>query len=138
MIVLLRTQQKILPITALSLLEQGPDWANLCAAVAAVSTLVGALGAWSQTSMRGVIGYSSVSHTGWLLLRVEINLLLSYFLVYTIGIIIICKSCSVPFNELSLFVGLLSLAGIPPLVGFFPKWLIIIEYFSARRRPLLL
>lgn len=53
----------------MSLFPQGyADWAIVIAVLGAVNVVYGALGAMNQTDLKYVIGYSSVSHMGYVLL----------------------------------------------------------------------
>ncbi len=119
-------------------------------ALAGASLLVGNLGALSQRDVKRVMGYSSVSHAGFILLGISAGsqpAMLSvcyYLLAYTLATLlvfgVICGmidktggSLMRQFNGLAqsrpgvawlMTIGMLSLAGIPPLSGFFGKWFI--------------
>ena len=105
--------------------------------------LFGRLGGLNQTSLRKLMAFSSINHLGWILSRIIFNenLWLIYFLLYFIlsfSIILLFLSFKL-FNinqifkifnsnfvlKISIFIPLLSLGGLPPFLGFFPKWLVI-------------
>nr|WES82309.1 NADH dehydrogenase subunit 2 [Glyptotermes angustus] len=106
------------------------------------SVIIGSLGGMNQTSLRKILTYSSINHTGWMLTAMlgGNNLWLMYFTVYSLltsAITIIAKSYNISFvnqtmtvnssakTKYILFSTLLSLGGLPPFVGFLPKWIVI-------------
>ncbi len=108
-----------------------------------MSSLIGALGGLNQTSLRKLIAYSSINHLGWILAAIyNSNILwITYFIFYTFltfSIIFIFNMFKTShINQLFsmffhskvikffLFFNLLSLGGLPPFLGFFPKWIVI-------------
>nr|ASY98574.1 NADH dehydrogenase subunit 2 [Camelomantis moultoni] len=107
------------------------------------SALIGAIGGFNQNSMRKIISFSSINHMGWMLTAMILgsNLWLLYFIIYFINIISIMSLTSMmnlsyisqTFNAMNnkkiikftLFIVMLSLGGLPPFLGFFPKWIMI-------------
>nr|AGR85399.1 NADH dehydrogenase subunit 2 [Selenidera spectabilis] len=107
-----------------------------------------ALGGWmglNQTQTRKIMAFSSISHLGWMALIITYmpNLTLLTFCLYTLltsSIFLALNTSNTtklstmmtswtknpPLNA-TLMLTLLSLAGLPPLTGFLPKWLIIQE-----------
>nr|YP_010239112.1 NADH dehydrogenase subunit 2 [Miltogramma oestracea]QTF74372.1 NADH dehydrogenase subunit 2 [Miltogramma oestracea] len=108
-----------------------------------LSSLIGAMGGLNQTSLRKLMAYSSINHLGWMLAAMyNSNLLwLLYFLMYSFlsfsmiyffnlfEITHINQLFSLIFHskymKFFLFLNLLSLGGLPPFLGFFPKWMVI-------------
>nr|AXZ96947.1 NADH dehydrogenase subunit 2 [Agriornis montanus] len=107
-----------------------------------------ALGGWmglNQTQVRKIMAFSSISHLGWMTIILIYNpkLTLVTFYLYsltTAAIFFALNSTNtlklstlmtawskVPTLTATLMLTLLSLAGLPPLTGFLPKWLIIQE-----------
>nr|ABB96877.1 NADH dehydrogenase subunit 2 [Colonia colonus]AXZ96871.1 NADH dehydrogenase subunit 2 [Colonia colonus] len=107
-----------------------------------------ALGGWmglNQTQVRKIMAFSSISHLGWMTIILIYNpkLTLITFYLYsltTIAIFLALNSTNtlklstlmtawskIPVLTATLMLALLSLAGLPPLTGFLPKWLIIQE-----------
>lgn len=136
---ILITWQKIAPLILISYIIFKP----LIIIRIILSRLIGALGGINQTSLRKLIAYSSINHLGWILASIyNSNLLwITYFLFYSfltftiIFIFNIFKTSHVNqlfrliFHSKSmkffLFFNLLSLGGLPPFLGFLPKWLVI-------------
>nr|APT41516.1 NADH dehydrogenase subunit 2 [Lutzomyia trinidadensis] len=108
-----------------------------------MSLFFGSLGGINQTSIRKIMAYSSINHMSWMLccLFFSKSLWLNYFLFYsflTSSIVLLFHFFNIFFlNQIflyfnhnliikfSLFILLLSLGGLPPFIGFFPKWLVI-------------
>uniref|UniRef100_A0A7L7Q1E1 NADH-ubiquinone oxidoreductase chain 2 n=7 Tax=Platyrinchus mystaceus TaxID=377289 RepID=A0A7L7Q1E1_9TYRA len=107
-----------------------------------------ALGGWmglNQTQIRKVLAFSSISHLGWmtiiLIYNPKLTLLTFYLYSLTTATIFLTLShtntlklttmmtawSKFPPLTATLMLVLLSLAGLPPLTGFLPKWLIIQE-----------
>nr|ACC78076.1 NADH dehydrogenase subunit 2 [Elaenia martinica] len=107
-----------------------------------------ALGGWmglNQTQIRKILAFSSISHLGWMTIILVYNpkLTLITFYLYTLttaAVFFALNSTNtlmlstlmtawskIPSLTAALMLTLLSLAGLPPLTGFLPKWLIIQE-----------
>lgn len=137
--IILMTWQKIAPLIVLSFCLN----LNLLIFIIILSIIFGGLGGLNQTSLRKLIAFSSINHLGWIIAGIiyNENLWLTYFLFYiflNLRIVFIFNNLKL-FNinqtfkiynsnlllKLSLFIVFLSLGGLPPFLGFFPKWLII-------------
>nr|YP_010946388.1 NADH dehydrogenase subunit 2 [Balta valida]WGO57106.1 NADH dehydrogenase subunit 2 [Balta valida] len=111
------------------------------------SVVVGSMGGLNQVSLRKMMTYSSINHMGWLLasLLISNNLWTIYFMIYTLmttAIILMINMSKISFINQTftmnhdsmfkflLFTTLLSLGGLPPFTGFFPKW-IVIQYMIS-------
>ncbi|HEX5138996.1 MAG TPA: NADH-quinone oxidoreductase subunit N [Planctomycetota bacterium] len=125
-------------------------WLALVAVMAGTTLLYGNLGAMWQGNIKRLLGYSSIGHAGYALMGVfalseagfaaVVYYLMAYlFTVLGVFAVIILVNGAMkshriddysglgrrsPFLALVLTVGLLSLAGVPPLGGFFGKFLI--------------
>nr|YP_010284533.1 NADH dehydrogenase subunit 2 [Allotraeus orientalis]UKQ56276.1 NADH dehydrogenase subunit 2 [Allotraeus orientalis] len=136
---ILLTWQKIAPMI---LVMYSSKMIFLFSMIIIISSLVGGILGLNQTSMRKVMAYSSINHIGWMLASMlnSISIWSIYFLIYSIisaNIIIFLKKVKIfqisqlsNFPSISLFKLLLmmnffSLGGVPPFLGFLPKWLTI-------------
>nr|YP_002317312.1 NADH dehydrogenase subunit 2 [Culaea inconstans]BAG83054.1 NADH dehydrogenase subunit 2 [Culaea inconstans] len=137
------TWQKLAPFTLL--LSLHPKSSTLMVVLGLTSTLIGGWGGLNQTQLRKILAYSSVAHLGWMTLIISFSpslslLTLISYLVMTFPAFLVFKlNNSTTINSLATswakapaltsltpFV-LLSLGGLPPLLGFMPKWLILQE-----------
>ena len=132
-------------------------WIPVLALMAALSMLLGNLVAIRQTSLRRLLAYSAIAHAGYMLLALvahtqqSLTALLYYVLTYalaTLGAFAIVGiveketgsdklssfeglSRRAPALSACLFIFILSLAGIPPLAGFFGKFYLFLATFNA-------
>lgn len=141
-LLLLLTWQKIAPFLALF---NNINF-NLLIIIILITSLIGALGGLNQTSLRKIITYSRINHLGWILIRLIFNknIWILYFCVYSlislIRFILFNFLKTFYLNQLVfninnfllkflIFCNFLSLGGLPPFLGFIPKW-IILEYLT--------
>jgi NADH-quinone oxidoreductase subunit N len=135
---------------------QTTAWGPLILVVAALSMMLGNLAAIVQTSVRRLLAYSAIGHAGYMLLGILANsalglrALIYYVITYglaTIGAFGVLAALEREgVDELADFAGLsrraswlsfcmliflLSLAGIPPLAGFFGKFYVFSSALSA-------
>ena len=137
-----------------------PGWVPIVAAVAALSMVLGNLVAITQTSVRRLLAYSAIAHAGYMLLGVvshteqSLSALLYYAITYALtvlgafAVVAVVKEAG-GGDELSDFAGLsrrapvpsfcmliflLSLAGIPPLAGFFGKFYLFSSVLTSTPR----
>jgi len=125
-------------------------WAGLFALIAAATLLYGNLGALWQGNMKRLLGYSSIGHAGYVLMGVlalneagfaaVVYYLMAYLFTVlgVFGVVVVVNGAlrshkiedyaglgrKSPFLALVLTCGLLSLAGVPPMAGFFGKFLV--------------
>nr|YP_006883916.1 NADH dehydrogenase subunit 2 [Curaeus curaeus]AFS65882.1 NADH dehydrogenase subunit 2 [Curaeus curaeus] len=149
---LLSTIMKLPPITLLYMTSPSlnPTLLTILAIFSA------ALGGWmglNQTQIRKILAFSSISHLGWMSIIIIYNpklTLLNFYLyaVMTATIFLTLNTIKVlklstlmtawtktPSLNAMLLLTLLSLAGLPPLTGFLPKWLIIQELTKQEMAP---
>nr|AER41286.1 NADH dehydrogenase subunit II [Rhynchostruthus socotranus] len=141
---ILSTIMKLPPITLLYMTSPSLN-PTLLTILAILSTAVGGWMGLNQTQIRKILAFSSISHLGWMAIIIVYNpkLTLLNFYLYTMmtaAIFLTLNSIKVlklstlmtawtkvPSLNAMLLLTLLSLAGLPPLTGFLPKWLIIQE-----------
>nr|AVN67275.1 NADH dehydrogenase subunit 2 [Archimandrita tessellata] len=137
---MLMTIQKIAP---LMLISYSINMNLFIYFIIILSILIGSIGGYNQTSIRKILTYSSINHIGWMLSAMMMgeNFWVMYFMIYsllTLTIIYTIKPLQISFiNQTMLnndenkimkflmFSSLLSLGGLPPFLGFLPKWIII-------------
>nr|AAL12263.1 NADH dehydrogenase subunit 2 [Catharus fuscescens] len=149
---LLSTVMKLPPITLLYMTSQSLNHTPMVI----MAILSAALGGWmglNQTQTRKILAFSSVSHLGWMSIILIYSLklaMLNFYLYVLITAAVFLTLNSIKTLNLStlmttwaktpalsamLMLTLLSLAGLPPLTGFLPKWLIIQELTKQDMAP---
>nr|YP_010954680.1 NADH dehydrogenase subunit 2 [Dorcus davidis]WMW30065.1 NADH dehydrogenase subunit 2 [Dorcus davidis] len=137
---ILLTWQKIAPMILLS--YSSKTLVLLIVAIISCMFVSGVMGQ-NHLSLRKIMAYSSINHIGWMIaatLFFEIIWMI-YFLIYsiiTLNIIILFKKLNLffmkqlmlsmnhePMLKIFFILNFLSLGGLPPFLGFFPKWLTI-------------
>jgi NADH-quinone oxidoreductase subunit N len=138
-----------------------PGWVPVIALVAALSLVLGNLAAIAQASVKRLLAYSAIAHAGYMLLGVMadsstgVASLVFYVITYALttvgafGIVAIVEQSSgdkltdfaglsrrAPVLAFCLFIFILSLAGIPPLAGFFGKFYLFIAATAAGKQSL--
>nr|ADK70381.1 NADH dehydrogenase subunit 2 [Myrmeciza castanea] len=142
-----------LPPTTLFLISSSSLNPTLLTLMAIASTALGGWAGLNQTQTRKILAFSSISHLGWMTIILVYNpkLTLIAFLLYclmTIPIFLTLNTIKtlklvtmstawtkIPPLTATLMLILLSLAGLPPLTGFLPKWLIIQELTKQEMTP---
>ena len=147
----------VLVRVVLTVVPSAPAWPFLLAVLAAVTMTVGNVAALAQTNLKRLLAYSSIAHAGTMLIGAAvatplgITALLYYLVAYLLmnagaflGVILVGNA--VGREDLSAFSGLsrrapataflmticlVSLAGIPPLGGFFAKMWIFAAALQA-------
>ncbi|HYG35155.1 MAG TPA: NADH-quinone oxidoreductase subunit N [Clostridia bacterium] len=139
-----------------------PGWVPMLGVLAAVSMVLGNLGAIVQTSVRRLLAYSAIAHAGYMLLGImahderSLPSLLYYVVTYGLttlgafGVVSVVQehgggdrlsdfaglSRRAPILAVCMMFFMLSLAGIPPLAGFFGKFYLFAAALSSASPPL--
>nr|YP_009654758.1 NADH dehydrogenase subunit 2 [Cloresmus pulchellus]QCI09313.1 NADH dehydrogenase subunit 2 [Cloresmus pulchellus] len=135
---MLMTWQKIGPLIVLSNINPN-NWFMYTSVVA--SAFVGSVGGLNQTSLRKIMAYSSINHLGWMMMFMSMNInWYKYLIIYSILMSMISiffmkknvffmsqlnsssPSLLEKFNYTIMF---LSIGGLPPFLGFLPKWMVL-------------
>nr|ANS70862.1 NADH dehydrogenase subunit 2 [Cyanomitra verticalis] len=149
---LLSTVMKLPPLTLLYMTSPSLN-PTVLVILAILSAAIGGWMGLNQTQIRKIMAFSSISHLGWMaiILAYDPKLTLLNFYLYslmtaavflTLNTIKALKLSTlmtawtkVPSLNAMLLLTLLSLAGLPPLTGFLPKWLIIQELTKQEMAP---
>jgi len=133
-------------------------WQNVMAVLASLSMIVGNLVAVAQTNIKRMLAYSSFAHAGFILVglvaanQTGVQGFLYYILAYGItnlgafAVVIALENAGEerfdlqdlygigwrqPVLGISMAIFMLSLAGVPPLAGFFAKLLVFTAAYQA-------
>nr|AIG12794.1 NADH dehydrogenase subunit 2 [Ficedula hyperythra]AIG12795.1 NADH dehydrogenase subunit 2 [Ficedula hyperythra]AIG12797.1 NADH dehydrogenase subunit 2 [Ficedula hyperythra]QED42652.1 NADH dehydrogenase subunit 2 [Ficedula hyperythra] len=149
---LLSTAMKLPPMALFFMTSQALN-PTLLTAMAILSTALGGWMGLNQTQTRKILAFSSISHLGWMAIIILYSpkLALLNFYLYTLittAAFLTLNSINTlklstlmttwtktPALSVALMLTLLSLAGLPPLTGFLPKWLIIQELTKQGMAP---
>nr|YP_009373419.1 NADH dehydrogenase subunit 2 [Neotrigonia margaritacea]AQT38489.1 NADH dehydrogenase subunit 2 [Neotrigonia margaritacea] len=139
---LLLTWQKLAPLFVLVSLSNFIT--TMVIMTAAISALWGGIGGLNQTDIRALLSYSSITHLGWMMasLTGPAYITVAYITIYTainsaVFLALIAKSLtkhkqlttlpSDPITRQFLVLAFLSLAGLPPLMGFAMKAMVLLS-----------
>nr|YP_010285475.1 NADH dehydrogenase subunit 2 [Basiprionota bisignata]UKS07049.1 NADH dehydrogenase subunit 2 [Basiprionota bisignata] len=136
--ILMLTWQKIAPMVILMLTLKLTVILTISIIISALMSSILGL---NQMSLRKILSYSSINHMAWMLLSMfsfssiwviyfviysSSNLLLmSYFSYFKIFFINQLNLLTKKYDKWMILFNFISLSGLPPLIGFFPKWLTI-------------
>ena len=134
------------------------DWQQILAFLSVISMFLGAVAAIGQTNIKRLMAYSSIAHMGYALMGLAagtaqgVESMLVYMAIYvtmnvgTFAFILSIERDGRPVTEISalnqfsrvdsarafaMLVLLFSLAGVPPLVGFFAKYTVLLAAVDA-------
>ncbi len=139
------------------------EWMQVIIAISVSSMVIGAFGAIMQKDLKRMMAYSSIAHMGYALAGIAAGSqqgaagVLIYMTTYifmgagTFSVILMLRRDGLPVNKLSdlsglasthpfwafgLLIFMFSMAGIPPLAGFFAKWYVFLAAVNAGLIPL--
>jgi NADH-quinone oxidoreductase subunit N len=145
------------------LLALSAEWVQVMVFAAIASMLIGSFAGLQQKNLKRLMAYSSIANVGYALTglavmsKAGLSALLIYLAVYflntlgTFGVILCLRRDGKPVENLSDLAGLsktnpmlalamtmfmFSLAGVPPLAGFFGKYFIFLSAVQANMVPL--
>ncbi|MEC9343159.1 MAG: NADH-quinone oxidoreductase subunit NuoN [Pseudomonadota bacterium] len=136
-----------------------PDWQQVVAFIAIASMVLGAFAAIGQTNIKRLMAYSSIGHMGYALVglaagtQAGVNGVILYMLIYmvmtlgTFACILAMRrkdgmveeigdlaglASRNPVMALALTILMFSLAGIPPMAGFFAKYFVFVAAIESQ------
>ena len=139
------------------------SWQQILIIMSILSMILGSFAAIMQNNLKRLMAYSSIAHMGYALVGVcsgtkegisSVLIYMSIYVIMSIGSFIVILSMrrdgqsveevndlkgfsrSHPFLAFSFLIFMFSMAGIPPLAGFFGKWLVFSSAVNAGLIPL--
>nr|YP_010954461.1 NADH dehydrogenase subunit 2 [Tropilaelaps mercedesae]WMV02024.1 NADH dehydrogenase subunit 2 [Tropilaelaps mercedesae] len=137
--ILFNTSQKFIPLYILSFNYMF----NIFLLIITTNSLWSSISLFNQTSMRKMLIFSSLNHMSWItfmMLNKSLNWMI-YFFIYSINFLFIYNitknmnlnsissiSMSKKNLKMKFSISMLNFSGTPPLMGFFPKWMAIMNF----------
>nr|QDI93401.1 NADH dehydrogenase subunit 2 [Vesperocoris paddocki] len=151
MCMILMTWQKIAPMYIMSLII---SLNKMLILVICLSAITGAIGGMNQTSTRKIMAYSSINHMSWMISCAAMfkKSWIVYMTIYSIMMLLtsmMMYEYNIMFvNQMNIFLKskmdkmiiiflMLSIGGLPPFLGFIPKW-IAIQYMISTNEFIML
>lgn len=134
------------------------DWQQIVALLAVVSMFLGAIAAIGQTDIKRLMAYSSIAHMGFALMglaagtELGVQAMLIYMAIYvtmnvgTFALILTMEKDGRPVTNITalksyskrepllaiiMLVMMFSLAGVPPMLGFFGKYAVLLAAYDS-------
>lgn len=134
------------------------DWQQIVAFLALVSMFLGAIAAIGQSNIKRLMAYSSISHMGFALMGLAagtvggVQAMLVYMVIYvtmnigTFALILSMEKDGRPVTDIAalksyakrqplmalvMLVMMFSLAGVPPMLGFFGKYAVLLAAYEG-------
>nr|AML26555.1 NADH dehydrogenase subunit 2 [Staphylinidae sp. BMNH 1274698] len=135
---ILLTWQKITPMV---LVMYNMNFQYFFSIIIIISMIISGIMGINQISLRKILAYSSINHMAWMISAMFFSetIWMYYLLIYfilTFNILFLFKIMNIYyFNQMNSFFknnlslklmfsfNFLSLGGLPPFIGFFPKWI---------------
>jgi NADH-quinone oxidoreductase subunit N len=148
----------LLRIVAYALADVQEYWLPVLAALAAITMLIGNLGALGQTNVKRMLAYSSIGHAGYILMGIMVasergaEAFLFYMLAYALtnlgafGVVIALEQRGElawslddfgglfqrrPMLAVAMALFMFSLAGVPPTAGFMAKFFVFTAAYEG-------
>ena len=139
------------------------DWQQILVFIAIASMFLGAIAAIGQSNLKRLLAYSSIGHMGYALVGLaagtpegaqSLLVYLTIYLIMNIGVFAFVLtmerdgqpvetiadlsglSKTKPAQAMGVAILMLSLAGLPPLLGFFAKYYVVVAAINAGLVPL--
>lgn len=139
------------------------QWQQIIVCISVLSMVIGALGGLTQNNIKRLLAYSSIGHVGYVLMGLATGTVLgiqgmvvylSLYIVMSVGMfgcVMLMRRHGVHVEQISDLAGLskthprmalaitvflFSMAGIPPLAGFFGKFYLFLAVVKAGMVPL--
>lgn len=130
--------QKVLPIMLILIFVNIIIWIIII-----IRLILGVLGSFNQNNIKRLIAYSSIHHLGWIFI-LGINKDIKWLLYIIMYILILWRVVILFINDdivdLSIIfiskrkllniIGMLRIGGVPPLLGFFLKWIALVNVIN--------
>nr|YP_010988614.1 NADH dehydrogenase subunit 2 [Sclerotia aquatilis]WOR80797.1 NADH dehydrogenase subunit 2 [Sclerotia aquatilis] len=142
---LMLTWQKIAPMV---LMMYNMESSLFYSIIIIISMIISSIMSMNQISMRKLMAFSSINNMGWMMaaMMTEKTVWIIYFIIYslmTINITMMMKNIFYlnqlfptinisPSMKMFFMLNFLSLSGIPPFLGFLPKWMVIQTLISKK------
>nr|AUW38607.1 NADH dehydrogenase subunit 2 [Tectocoris diophthalmus] len=143
--IILMTWQKVAPMNMINSMSYNNKIMYISIMM---SVIVGTLGGLNQLSIRKIMSYSSINHMGWMLSLSKMkNNWLTYLMIYSMMISLMLymfhkynmihinqiNSMNLSLSEkLNYSMMMMSIGGMPPLLGFLPKWIAIQTLINSK------
>nr|WMQ52322.1 NADH dehydrogenase subunit 2 [Ceutorhynchus albosuturalis] len=144
------TWQKVAPMIIIQQTMPNPLYFSI---IIIASAIFSGIQGMNQTNLRKIMAYSSINHSSWMMASIMLSLKLwiCYFTIYSLinaFIFSMLNSANIytiaqlnsffMFNKMkkiSFLLSFLNLGGLPPFLGFLPKWMVVLnltqyKYFS--------
>nr|YP_009708231.1 NADH dehydrogenase subunit 2 [Ceutorhynchus obstrictus]QEV84347.1 NADH dehydrogenase subunit 2 [Ceutorhynchus obstrictus] len=136
------TWQKLAPMIVIYQTMQNPLYFSI---IIIISSIISGIQGMNQTCLRKIMAYSSINHSSWMIASIlsSLTLWFCYYMIYllinTSIMMMMNKSNIYNISQLSKFFTMnkmkkimflfsfLNLGGLPPFLGFLPKWMVTLN-----------
>nr|YP_011010550.1 NADH dehydrogenase subunit 2 [Halovelia lannae]WPW47191.1 NADH dehydrogenase subunit 2 [Halovelia lannae] len=136
---MLMTWQKIAPMFVMSNMYMPKMMIMI---ITMMNAIIGAIGGLNQTSIMKIMAFSSVNHMSWMFICMKYSneMWIKYLIIYTMMLtpmILFFKMNSIHHinqmnmniktktQKINIIIMMMSMGGLPPFIGFYPKWMVI-------------